>query len=171
MSVRTFAWKLASPYDAYVSHVARLEQALRRIQDLSVLALGYEAGLHGSLRLVPPDKADPRADRLRARLGSVTGDMSDDEFEEFVAQLGGGERATVEGDRARAASRLSHTTESIARYFAVASEELSTLESRGYTPSRPDVARLLRDNRLPAMTIAQYRMRLRELGAQVGRSV
>jgi hypothetical protein len=98
-------------------------------------------------------------------------EMSDEAFEEFVIQLGGGERATVEGDRARAASRLSHTTRGIADYFAMAAGELNILEERGYNPSRPDVARQLSDNHLPSTTVPEYRHMLRELGARVGQAV
>lgn len=174
MSVKTLAWKLASPYDAYVSHVARLNDALRRVRDLSELALGYEAGLHGSVRFVPDgDTAggSDRAEQLRRQLGEAAGEMDDEAFEDFLLQLGGGAKATVEGDRARAASRLSHATRSIADYFAIAASELSVLEERGYNPSRPDVARQLSDNHLPATTVAEYRHRLREMGAVVGQAV
>lgn len=174
MSVKTIAWKLASPYDAYVSHVARLNDALRRVRDLSNLALGYEAGLHGSMRFVPngdaTDSAE-RAEQLRQQLGAAAGEMDDEAFEEFLLQLGGGEKATVEGDRARAATRLSHATRSIADYFAIAASELSLLEERGYNPLRPDVARQLSDNHLPATTVAQYRHMLREMGSVVGHAV
>jgi len=173
MSLRTLAWKFASPYDAYVSHVARLNDALKRINDLSELALGYEAGLHGSVRLVPGDAGeDPvRVERFREQLSQAAGELSDEAFEEFVLQLGGGRKATVEGDRARAASRLSHTTRGIASYFAIAASEVATLEERGYNPERPDIARQLADNHLPATTVAGYRARLRELGARVGQAV
>ena len=175
MSVKTLAWKLASPYDAYVSHVARLNDALRRVRDLSELALGYEAGLHGSVRFVPngdsaKDGAE-RAEQLRRQLGEAAGEMDDEAFEEFLLQLGGGEKATVEGDRARAASRLSHATRGIADYFAIAASELNVLEERGYNPSRPDVARQLSDNHLPKTSVAEYRHFLRELGSVVGQAV
>ncbi len=174
MSVKTLAWKLASPYDAYVSHVARLNDALRRVRDLSELALGYEAGLHGSVRFVPDGDTTDRADRteqLRRRLGEAAGEMDDEAFEEFLLQLGGGAKATVEGDRARAASRLSHATRGIADYFAIAASEISVLEERGYNPARQDVARQLSDNHLPATTVAEYRHMLREMGAVVGQAV
>ena len=53
MALSTLVWKLASPYDAYVSHVARLEDALERLRYFSERALAYEAGLQSSVRLVP----------------------------------------------------------------------------------------------------------------------
>jgi hypothetical protein len=53
-------------------------------------------------------------------------------------------------------------------YFAIAGQELATLESRGYNPSRSDVARQLRENKLPPHTIADYRRLLHDLGAKVG---
>lgn len=171
MSVKTLAWKLASPYDAYVSHVARLNDALRRVQELSKLALAYEAGLHGSVRFVPGSGPADRSEQLRQQLAEAAAEMDDQAFEEFVLQLGGGEKATVEGDRARAVRRLSHTTRGIADYFAIAASELSLLEERGYTPSRPDVARQLEQNHLPSTNVAEYRRTLRELGSLVGQSI
>ena len=39
MALNTLVWKLASPYDAYVSHVARLESALERLRYFSSRAL------------------------------------------------------------------------------------------------------------------------------------
>ena len=47
--------------------------------------------------------------------------------------------------------------------------ELAVLEKRGYNPQRTDVARQLRENRLPATTVADYRHLLRQLGARVGK--
>lgn len=171
MSVKTLAWKLASPYDAYVSHVARLNDALKRVRELSTLALGYEAGLHSSVRFVPGGEPNGRAEQLRRQLGDAAGEMDDAAFEDFLLQLGGGAKATVEGDRARAVKRLSHATRGIADYFAIAAGELGILEERGYNPRRPDVARQLDTNHLPATTVAEYRHMLRELGAVVGQAV
>ncbi|MGI8925972.1 MAG: hypothetical protein ACR2HN_04910 [Tepidiformaceae bacterium] len=170
MPLQTLIWKLASPYDAYVSHVARLNAAIERIRYFSGLALGYEAGLQGSVRLVPA-ALDPaaRGQRFRAQLGSAAASMTDEEFEEFIAHLGGGSTAEVESDRAQAVSRLSHTTRGLEEYFAIAGHELATLETRGYNPSRSDIARQLRDNRLPVTTVAEYRHMLHELGAMVGK--
>lgn len=173
MSLRTLAWKFASPYDAYVSHVARLNAALRRIDELSRVALAYEAGLQSSVRLIPPVDGDDedRVLQFRGRLAQAAGEMSDEAFEDFARQLGGGHKATVEGDRARTASRLSGMSQGIAEHFATAATELAILESRGYTPTRPDVARQLSDNNLPSTTVAGYRSRLRELGVRIGRTV
>lgn len=169
MALKSIVWKLASPYDAYVSHVARLEQALDRIRYFTELALGYEAGLQSSVRFVPA-AVDPtaRAQRFREQLGSAAANMTDEEFEEFVAHLGGGSVANVETNRANTVSRLSTTTRGFEEYFAIAGQELALLEARGYNPGRPDVARQLRDNKLAATTLADYRHTLHELGAKVG---
>jgi hypothetical protein len=169
MALSTLVWKLASPYDAYVSHVARLNHAIERVRFFSERALGYEAGLQSSVRLVP-GQVDPaeRARGFREQLGSAAANMSDEEFEDFVAHLGGGGTANVEADRAQAVSRLSSTTRGLEEYFAIAGKELSLLEQRGYNPSRPDVARQLRDNHLPATGVAEYRHTLHELGNRVG---
>ncbi len=162
-------WKLASPYDAYVSHVAQLTHAMERIKFLSGLALGYEAGLQGSVRLVPASAdAAARARGFRERLGQAAASMTDEQFEEFVAHLGGGGVAEVEADRAQAVSRLTYTTRGLEEYFATAGHELALLEQRGYSPTRADVARQLRENDLPLSTIAEYRRELHELGAKVG---
>ncbi len=168
MALSTLVWKLASPYDAYVSHVARLEDALERLRYFSERALAYEAGLQGSVRLVP-GQVDPeeRARRFREQLGSAS-DMTDEQFEEFLVHLGGGSVAEVEADRAQAVSRMGHTTRGLEEYFAIAGKELSTLENRGYSASRPDVARQLRENHLPARSVAEYRKLLHDLGAKVG---
>lgn len=170
MAVSTLLWKLASPYDAYVSHVSRLNEAIERVRYLSERALGFQAGLQSSVRLVP-GAADPaaRAERFRAQLGQAASQMSDEEFEEFLAHLGGGSVAEVETNRAETVSRLGSTTRGLEEYFAMAGHELAMLEARGYSPTRPDVARQLRDNSLPPRTVAEYRRLLRELGARVGR--
>jgi hypothetical protein len=161
-------WRLASPYDAYVSHVARLNDALERIASLSEAALHYEAGLQGSVR-IGGGPADPaaRANRFREQLGSAAERLSPEEFEAFLAELGGGGVASVESDRERASSRLSATSRSIEDYFATAAHELGMLEHRGYNPARPDIARQLRENHLPAHGIDDYRRMLRDLGARV----
>lgn len=171
MALKSLVWKLASPYDAYVSHVGRLQHAIERIRDLSERALRHEAGLSASMRLVPgsPDAAG-RAQRFREQLGQAAASMSDEQFEEFLAHLGGGGTAEVEADRAKAVSRLSYTTRGLEEYFAIAGHELALLEDRGYSPSRPDVARQLRENGLPAVTLADYRHELHELGTKVGRA-
>ena len=172
MAVTSLLWKLASPYDAYVSHVARLDEAISRVRYFSERALGYEAGLQSSVRLVP-GQGDPaaRAKRFREQMGEAAERMSDEEFEEFLAHLGGGSTADVEVDRAQAFSRMGHSTRGLEEYFAAAGRELAVLEGRGYSPGRADVARQLRDNGLPLMTVAEYRHLLHELGARVGRKV
>ena len=169
MAVTTLLWKLASPYDAYVSHVARLNEAIARVRYFSERALGYEAGLQGSVRLVP-GQGDPvaRAQRFREQMGEAAGRMSDEEFEDFLAHLGGGSTADVEADRAQAVSRMGNSTRGLEEYFAAAGRELALLEARGYNPGRPDVARQLRDNELPLTTVGEYRHLLHELGARVG---
>jgi hypothetical protein len=170
MSVSSLVWRLASPYDAYVSHVGRLNDAIDRIRYFSEVALGYEAGLQSSVRLTPGG-ADPtvRAKVFRERLSKAAAEMSDEEFEAFIAHLGGGEVAAVERDRAQAVSRMEHTTRGLEEYFAIAGHELSLLEQRGYNPRRSDIARQLKANHLPPTTNAEYRRTLHELGAKVGR--
>lgn len=169
MALSALVWKLASPYDAYVSHVARLEAALERVQFFSERALGYEAGLQSSVRLVPREtNADERAQRFRRQLGAAAEQMSDEEFEEFLAHLGGGSVADVEADRAKTVTRLGHTTRGLEEYFAIAAKELALLEARAYNPGRPDVARQLRDNHLPARSTAEYRHLLHDMGSRVG---
>lgn len=169
MALSSVLWKLASPYDAYVSHVARLNEAISRVRYFSERALGFEAGLAGSVRLIP-GQADPvaRAQRFRQQMGEAAERMSDVEFEDFLAHLGGGTVADVEADRAQAFSRMGHSTRGLEEYFAAAGRELAVLEARGYAPGRPDVARQLRDNELPLTTVAEYRRLLHELGARVG---
>lgn len=169
MAVRTLVWRLASPYDAYISHAARLHHALERIRYASERALGYEAGLQSSMRLVPGG-TDPvaRGRRFREQLAAAAAQMSDEEFEAFIADLGGGTVAEVEKDRAKATSRLSHTTRGLEEYFAMAGHELTILEQRGYDPHRADVSRQLKANHLPATTVADYRHELHDLGARVG---
>jgi hypothetical protein len=121
------------------------------------------------VRLVPREpNADERARRFRQQLGAAAGQMSDEEFEDFLAHLGGGSVADVEADRAKAVMRLSHTTRGLEEYFAIAARELSTLEGRGYNPGRPDVARQLRENHLPARSLEEYRHLLHDMGSRVG---
>jgi hypothetical protein len=169
MAVSTLIWKLASPYDAYVSHVSRLTDALERIRALSSQVLGHEAGLNSSVRLVPGETtAEERAARFRERLGKAATEMSDTQFEEFLTILGSGDAAVVEADRARAVSRLQHSARGLEEYFAIAGHELAVLEKRGFNPAQPDVARYLRENHLPAMTVSEYAHELHELGALVG---
>ena len=169
MAVTSVLWKLASPYDAYVSHVSRLNEAISRVRYFSERALGYEAGLQGSVRLIPGQgDTVARAQRFRVQMGEAAKRMSDEEFEDFLAHLGGGSTAEVEADRAQAFSRMGHSTRGLEEYFAAAGRELALLEGRGYSPGRPDVARQLRDNELPLTTVAEYRHLLHELGARVG---
>ena len=169
MAIRSLAWKLASPYDAYVSHVVRLNNALERIRVLSEQALAHEAGLQSSVRIVPGEAdATERAARFRDRLGKAAVEMSDEQFEEFLAVLGNGGTANVEADRARAVSRLQHATRGLEEYFAIAGHELATLEERGFNPSRPDVARQLRENHLAPMSVTEYAHELHTLGLRVG---
>lgn len=171
MAIRTLVWKLASPYDAYVSHVSRLNDAIVRIQYLSDRALAYEAGLQGSIRLVPGEQ-DPaeRARRFRERVGAAAEEMSEEQFEEFISHLGGGEVATVERDRAQTVARMGEATRAIEEHFAAAGREVHTLASRGYDPARPDVRRQLRANRLPELTVDEFRHQLAQLGRRVGKS-
>ncbi len=169
VGIQTLVWKLGSPYDAYVSHVSRLNTAIERLRLISDRALRYEAGLQSSVRLVPGASApEERVQRFREQLGAAAASMSDTEFEEFIAHLGGGEAANVEANRAKTVSRMNSTTRGLEEYFAIAGQELSILESRGYNPGRGDVARQLRENKLPAHTIAEYRRLLHDLGAKVG---
>jgi hypothetical protein len=166
MALNTLVWKLASPYDAYVSHVATLNHAIERIRYFSGLAQGYEAGLLGSGSVGEASgtgDSTARAERFRAQLGENASSMSDEQFEEFLAAVGGGTVADVESDRAQAASRLSHTTRGLEEYVAIAGRELALLEKRDYNPERVDVARQLRENHLPATSLQEYRHLLREL--------
>ena len=171
MALTSLVWKLASPYDAYVSHVSRLNEAIDRIRYASERALGYEAGLQSSIRIQPGavDSA-ARIQRFREQLGSAAEQLNDEQFEDFIAHLGGGGAADVERDRAQAFSRMGHATRGLEEYFALAGHELATLEKRGYAPSRADVARQLRENHLPSTNIADYRRTLKELGKRVGRN-
>lgn len=171
MALKTLVWKLVSPYDAYVSHVVRLNHAIERIRDLSSRALTYEAGLSASVRLIP-GSVDPaaRAQGFRDRIGQAAEQMSDDQFEEFLAHLGGGSAASVETNRATTVSRLSTTTRGLEDFFAIAGHALALLEERGYNPTRPDIARQLRANAIPPRTLAEYRRELHELGARVGKA-
>lgn len=170
MGIASLVWKFASPYDAYVSHVGVLDQAIGRIRHFSGVALGYEAGLQSSVRLVPGgEDAGVRARRFREQLSKAAAAMGDEEFEQFLRDLGGGSVAEVESNRAQAVSRLGHTTRGLEEYFAIAGRELALLEARAYSPRRADVARQLRKNHLPALTSAEYRHLLHELGAAVGK--
>ncbi len=169
MALASLVWKLASPYDAYVSHVAALNAAIGRIRYFSEVALGLEAGLQSSVRFVPVG-VDPvaRAQRFREKLGKAAAEMTDEQFEEFIAHLGGGSVAEVETSRAQAVTRLSHTTRGLEEYFGLAGRELAVLEARGYNPHRPDIGRQLKENHLPGTTVAEYRRLLHELGVRVG---
>lgn len=170
MSVRTVLWRLASPYDAYVAHVSRLQAAIGEIRYLVQRALGYEATLLGSVRLLPAvQDAAARAARFREQLSSAAGALTDDQFEEFIAHLGGGSTGAVESDRARTVERLTAVTASLERYFAGAAAELAVLEQRDYRPGRAGVSRALASNGLEPHTLADFRHILRDLGAQVGR--
>ena len=121
-----------------------MNTALERLRYQSERALGYEAGLHGSVRLMPGGAARAeRVDRFRERLGDAAASMSDEQFEDFLAHLGGGEAANVEADRARVVDRMSTATRGIEEYFAIAGKALATLEERGYNPNRSDIARQL----------------------------
>lgn len=169
MALRGFLWKLASPYDAYISHVAVLENAMAQLRYLSDRALGMEAGLQGSIRLVPGSgQAEERASRFRARLATAA-NLSDQDFEAFIAELGGGEVAEVESARATAVSRLGHMQRGMEEYFGIAGHHLAVLEQRGYNPGRSDVTRQLEANHLAPRTLADYRHALHELGAKISR--
>lgn len=169
MSVRTILWKLASPYDAYLSHVAALHSAIERIRYYSDHALRYHAGLEGSVRMGTPGSADPaaRAQRFREQLAAASAELGDDDFEQFLTHLGGGDVASVEAGRERTVSRMNQTALVLEEQFAVAGRELAVLEQRNYDPERRDVARQLRSNNLPSTTLAQFRHELHELGARV----
>lgn len=169
MPITSVLWRLASPYDAFVNHVGRLNEAIERIRYFAEMALAYEAGLHGSVRFMPGgEAAEQRVQRFRERVGAAAAAMTDEQFEEFVAHLGGGAAAEVEADRARTVSRLGTTTRGLEEYFAMAGHELTVLEDRGFNPRRPDVARQLRANSLPDTDTAGYRHMLHELGTRVG---
>jgi hypothetical protein len=169
MAIPALLWKLASPYDAYISHVSVLTEAIDRIKFLAEVALRYEAGLAGSVRLVPGGTApEERVRRFREQLGDAAGSMSDEQFEEFISHLGSGEVAEVEANRAQAVSRKNSTQRGLEEYFGIAGRELALLEARGYSPDRSDVSRLLRENRLKPMTAPEFRHVLHELGLKVG---
>lgn len=169
MAIPSLLYKLASPYDAYVSHVSELNGALERLRWMSDRALGFEAGLQGSVRMVPGGTAAAdRVQRFREQLGQAASSMTDEQFEDFLAHLGGGEAANVEANRANVVNRMSSATRGFEEYFAIAGKSLATLEARGYNPNRGDVARQLRENNLPAYTSAEYRRILHELGNKVG---
>jgi hypothetical protein len=172
MALGALVWKLASPYDAYVSHVARLNEAIDRIRYASDRALHYEAGLHSSIRIQAGagEDSSARVQRFREQLGSAATELSDEQFEDFIAHLGGGGAADVEHDRARTVSRMGHATRGLEDFFGQAGYELSTLEKRGYSPARADVARQLRANRLPMTDLAEYRHILKDLGKSVGKN-
>lgn len=168
MPMTSVLWKLASPYDAYVSHVANLNHALARIRHLSGVAQGYEAGLRGSGRVASagPD-ARARQDRFRARLAEQADQLSGPELEEFAEMLGGGDPADAEADRSRAETRLGYMARGIEEYLSEARREFATLEARHYNPDRPDVARQLRANNLPATTLEGYRSQIAALAGPV----
>jgi hypothetical protein len=169
LGIQTLLYKLASPYDAYIAHVSELNAALRRLRYMSDRALGLEAGLQSSVRLVPGGAArEDRVQRFRERLGEAARNMSDEQFEDFLAHLGGGEAASVEADRAQVVTRMTHATRGFEEYFAIAGKALATLEARGYNPGRGDVARQLRENHLPAHSVAEYKRILHDLGTKVG---
>lgn len=172
MALTSVVWRLASPYDAFVSHVAQLENAIERINQLSEMAMGYEAGLRSSVRMVPAlADAEARAATFREQLASAASEMTDEEFEQFIADLGGGHVADVESDRAKAASRMSAATRGLEEYFGIAGHELTVLEKRGYDPGRREVARQLEQNGLPQRDLGEYRALLHDLGRRVGRKV
>lgn len=169
MPIPSLCWRLLSPYDAYVVHVARLHRALQRLQVLAERALGYETGLVASVRLVPgPPDVAARRERLRRELAAATA-MSDAELDDLIAALGGGEAAEVEQDRASVAARLGAVARALEEAFAEAADALATLERRRYDPRRRDVLRQLRANGLPTWTVEEFGARLRELGRLVGR--
>ncbi len=162
-------WRLASPYDAYVSHVARLEDAFARIRVLSERTAGYEMGLRSSVRLMPSESdAVARAERFRGQLSEASETMEEEQLEAFLVELGGGAIANVESDRADIAVRMDHATEGLQEYFAVAGSALQTLEQRGYEPGRRDVARQLASNGIERRALKQYREELQTLARVAG---
>jgi hypothetical protein len=169
MALSSLLYKLASPHDAYIAHVSELNSALGRLRYMSDRAIGLEAGLHGSVRLVPGSQGrEDRIQGFRQRLGQAADSMTDEQFEDFLAHLGGGEAANVEANRANVVSRMSNVTRGFEEYFGIAGRALATLEARGYNPNRGDVARQLRENKLPAHTVGEYRKQLHDLGSKVG---
>jgi hypothetical protein len=172
MGVRSLVWRLASPYDAYISHVSQLSSAIDRIRYLSEKTLAYEAGLHGSMRLVPGERsAEERAKQFREQLAAAAKEMSESDFEEFITHLGSGHLAAVESDRAQLVARMGTTRRGLEEYFAIAGQQIETLAERGYNPRRGDVRRQLEENGLPTSTVADYRHLLGELGSRVGQKV
>jgi hypothetical protein len=171
MVLAKLVWRLASPYDAYIAHVSRLNAALQRLRAVTDAVLRYEAGLHGSVRLQPgAEDPDARVQRFRERIGAAAAQMSDDQFEDFIGHLGGGASAEVEADRARTVSRMGLTASGLEDQFAVAGHALAVLERRSFDPGRPDLARQLRGNGLPLSTLGDYRHELHELGVRVGKA-
>lgn len=169
--LKKMMWRLAPPYDAYVSHIVRLEAAFERIRVLSERAAGYEMGMRSSVRLSQGDSdVVERARRFRNQLGAASEAMSDDELESFLAELGGGHTADVERDRADIVSRMDHTTSGLQEYFATAGAALTILERRGYNSKRRDVARQLTANGVPARTLEEYHGALHELAATTGQA-
>ena len=111
MALSSLLYKLGSPYDAYIAHVSELNAALARLRYMSDHAVGLEAGLHGSVRLVPGNgNRTDRIEGFRKRLGQAADSMTDEQFEDFLAHLGGGEAANVEDNRANVVSRMSNVT-------------------------------------------------------------
>lgn len=171
MAISTLVWKLASPYDAYVSHVLRLNDAMAKIGYFSDMIRGYEAGLASSVRVAMGGAAaEERLQRFRERLGKAAEELTDEEFEAFLEMLNAGAVADVERDRARLESRLGQTTRGLEEYFAVAAAELALLEQRGYNPRRPDVSRQLRQNGVEPLSLGDYRRVLHEIGRRVGKT-
>lgn len=162
-------WRLASPYDAYVSHITRLEDAFARIRVLSDRTAGYEMGLRSSVRLKPSESdAVARAQRFRDHITKASETIEDDQLEGFLAEIGDGATANVESDRADIAVRMDHATEGLQEYFAVAGSALQTLERRGFNPGRRDVARQLAGNGIPQRTLDEYRADLQRLARVAG---
>ena len=167
--LKRMIWKLASPYDAYVSHVAKLESSFARIRNLNARTAGYEMGLRSSVRLVQGDAdASERADRFRKTLSDAAESMTDSELEGFLAELGGGETADVESDRADIAERMEHATSGLREAFTTAAAVLKLLEERGYDPERRDIARQLAANQIKPRPLAEYQAELHELAVLTG---
>ncbi len=171
MPLPALLWRLVSPYDAYVSHVARLNDALGRIRHAVERAQGFEAGLQASGRVSETGSGEDtqaRLQRFRLRLGTAAANLSDEQFETFITDLGGAGRADAEQDRAATQSRMSSMARGLEDHFADAGRQLAVLEARGYNPTRPDIARQLRENHLPATNLADYRHLLHTLGLKAG---
>ena len=137
--------QLSPPVDGSVAYAGKLNDGIGRIRAISRLTEGYEAARQGYGGVSTGGEGDAaraaRVARFREQLGSAAARMSDVEFEDFIAHLGGGAVADPEDDRARTSSRLGFMQRGLEEYFAIAGRELALLEKRGYDPGRGDGGR------------------------------